>query len=222
MSVVARTSRVVAGVLLTVAATLVAPARAADGDAGERARLAEQRSAAEAGFAARDEECRQRFVVSACVADARRDRRTALDVLRARERVLDDARRQERAGERRAALTAKAADDSKRERERAAMAASSPAAAASTASAASRPREGRPFEGRHEPKLKKPASSKANPATRQQLEERNRASFEARQQEAAQHREETVEATIKRMEKRSPARSLPIPSASAVRAASAP
>ena len=216
-------------VLVMVASSLAAPAHAADSDAGERARLAEQRSAIEARFVARDAECRQRFVVSACAADARHDRRTALDALRARQRVLDDARRQERASERRAALAAKATEDTRREGERAARAASSPAAGGSSASS---PREGRRFEGRREKSGRQPtvaspsrdrsaarssASSapalKAAPATRRQLEERSRASFAARQQEAARHREDSVAATIKRMEKHSPARSLPVPPA---------
>ena len=237
----------VAGLLLAAMATLATPARAADGDAAERARLAEERSSTEARFVARDAECRQRFVVSECVADARQERRIALDALRVRQQELDDGRRQQRAAERRAALAAKAAEDSQRERERPARAASSPAAGAAgatgmAASSASPPRAGKPFEARREPRNASPAktpsashdrqaasnvqakgsTAKTSPATRQQLEEQHRAAFAARQREAARHRDEAVGATILRMEKHAPASSLPLPSAPPARPASAP
>ena len=214
MSGVGRASGRVAAMLLAAAAALAMPAHAADGDGAERARLAGERSAAEARFVASDAECRQRFVVSACVAEARRARRTALDALSARQRVLDDARRQQRAVERRAALAAKAADDAGRERERGKKAAAAPASAASSQLG------GRPPGARNEPKAAKGPVRKPSPAVRRQLEERNRAAFSARQKDAARHREGAVDATILRMAKHPPAKSLPVPSS--VRAASSP
>ena len=215
-SAVRMSGRVAAMLLAAAAAALAIPAQGADDNAAERARLAEERSAAEARFVDRDAECRQRFVVSACVAEARRARRTALDSISARQRVLDDARRQHRAVERRTALAAKAADDAGRERERGKKAASAPAAAAIAGSAASSPRV-RPAARSGEAKGSAP---KASPATRRQLEDRNRAAFATRQKDAARHREEAVDAAILRMEKHPPAKSLPVPSA--VRAASSP
>lgn len=216
MSSAVRISGSVAAMLLAAAvAVLAIPAQGADGNA-ERARLAEERSAVEARFVDRDAECRQRFVVSACVAEARRARRTALDSISARQRVLDDARREHRAVERRTALAAKAADDAGRERERGKKAASAPPAAAMAGSAASSPRV-RPAARSGEAKGSAP---KASPVTRRELEERNRAAFATRQKDAARHREEAVAAAILRMEKHTPAKSLPVPSA--VRAASSP
>lgn len=247
MSRVVRVARPVAGLLLAAVAMLATSAPAGDGDAAEQARLAEERSGAEARFVARDAECRQRFVVSECVADARRERRIALDALRVRQQDLDDGRRQQRAAERRAALAAKAAEDSQRERERSAKAASAPTAGAAgaagaAASGASSPRAGKPFEARHEPRnaspVKTPSASrdrraasnvqakgstvKTSPATRQQLEEQHRAAFATRQREAARHRDAAVGATILRMEKHAPASSLPLPSAPPARPASTP
>ena len=208
-----------------------------DASAGERSALASERAAAEAKFVERDQACRQRFVVSACIADARRDRRIALDALRIRQRALDDAQRQERASERRADLATKSVEDGRREAVRAGKA--DPAS-----SAASDLPKGRPFESPHADKTgkaaaaassassgraakragsdRKAAPAAADQALRRSREERSREAFTTRQQQAAQHREEVIDAAIRRMEKHSPGSSLPLPGAPVARAASAP
>ena len=56
-----------AWLLLVAGTTGIGQAGAAEPEGGERARISHERSAAEARFAARDKECRERFVVSACV-----------------------------------------------------------------------------------------------------------------------------------------------------------
>jgi colicin import membrane protein len=210
---------------------------AVDASAGEQSALASERAAAEAKFAARDQACRQRFVVSACVADARRDRRIALDALRIRQRALDDAERQERASERRADLAAKSLEDGRREAARAGEA--DPAS-----SAASALPKGRPFESPHADKTGKAAAAAsaassgraakhagserkappaaADPALRKSREERSREAFTIRQKQAAQHREEVIDAAIRRMKKHPPGSSLPLPGAPGARAASTP
>ena len=76
-------------------------------DDAERARLAAERQALLDGFAQEELACQQRFFVNACVEDVSRRRREALAPLRARELELDDAERQRRAAERRAAIEAK-------------------------------------------------------------------------------------------------------------------
>ena len=61
-----------------------------------------------------------------------------------------------------------------------------------------------------------------DPAERRAREERSRAEFEARQRKAAEHRERSIEQSIKRMHEREPAAPLPVPSASAIRGTKAP
>jgi hypothetical protein len=72
----------------------------AAGTDDERQRLRDERAQVDATFAARDHECRQHFIVTACVDQARRDRRQAMESLRRRQLLLDDADRKQRAAER--------------------------------------------------------------------------------------------------------------------------
>ena len=67
----------------------------------------------------------QRFIVTSCLDEAKAERRQALDKLRERQIVLDEARRQERSETRKAELQEKAAEDARRESARAAHAAAS-------------------------------------------------------------------------------------------------
>lgn len=76
-------------------------------DAVERERIAAERQLLIDRYARQERECQQRFAVNDCVDDVRRRRREALEPLRARELELDDAERQRRAAERRAAIEAK-------------------------------------------------------------------------------------------------------------------
>ena len=55
---------------LVGALAAAAPARAAESDDAERHRIAEERAAIEARYAARTRECRDRFIVTSCVDDA--------------------------------------------------------------------------------------------------------------------------------------------------------
>jgi hypothetical protein len=82
-------------------------AQAALADPAERARLAAQREAITARFAAEERACRERFVVTACLDDVRVRRRDALAPVRLRELQLGDADRRARAEERKAALAEK-------------------------------------------------------------------------------------------------------------------
>ena len=210
-----------AALWLTVALAAAAPARAAASDDAERHRIAEERAAIEARYAAQTRECRDRFIVTSCVDDAKVERRRGLDALRARQLELDEEKRRARTAERSAELAAKAADDARREQERAARAASAPA-----------PREPRRFEPRREKPASGGASAPAafhdrpgaageargkNPGPgetaeqRRQREERHRASFETRQQQAEAHRQEVLEKAAERQKARPPAAPLPVP-----------
>jgi len=72
-----------------------------------RARIKDERSRIETQFNAEMAACRQRFVVTACVDDARQRRRDALTAPRAEELTLDDLERRERAAVRREVIQAK-------------------------------------------------------------------------------------------------------------------
>jgi colicin import membrane protein len=210
----------IVALLLAGALAGAPPAQAAAADDAERHRIAEERAAIEARYVARERECRDRFVVTSCVDDAKAERRHALDALRARQLKLDEEQRRARTAERSAELAAKAADDARREQERAGRAASAAA-----------PREPRPLEPRHAPPAGPAASTSAArhdrpvashaPAKkpgagetaeqRRENEERHRASFETRQQQANQHRQEVLDKSAQRQKDRPPAAALPVP-----------
>jgi colicin import membrane protein len=217
-----------AGLLLALAG-LAAPAVAApSADGAERARIAAERSALDARFAERERECRQRFVVTSCVDDARRERRRGLDGLKARQLQLDEAKRRARTEERRAELAAKAADDAKRERAARNGPASAPAARDDglphgleprhDGAASDVPRLGVLRDHRGSGSGAGLTSGHAEPAeVRQTREARSRASFAARQQQAAEHREEVLDKTVKAMKDRRPGATLPLPASAAGR-----
>src|SRR5450432_402848 len=91
-------------VALLASVTLAGVAAAASADDTERQRIATERAAAEARYVARERECRERFVVTSCVDDAKRERRQVLDALKARQLRLDEAKRRARTDERSAEL----------------------------------------------------------------------------------------------------------------------
>lgn len=212
-------SHVCALAALAIAASAPVSALAADG--GERARIASERAEVEKRYADRERECRERFVVTSCVDDAKRDRRKSLDALRARELKLDEETRRARTEARRAELAAKAAEDARRDQARAA---SAPA------------RSGKPFEthppasgaarSEHEARDRPLTAAdrlgihptvRGSEAERREREAASRASYEARQREAAEHRREVEDRNVKRLQDHPASPSLPTPAASAPR-----
>ena len=93
---------------LVVAALLLACSAAGSAD-DLRERIAAERRIIDARSTAEQRACRERFAVTACLDQARARRRADLAPLRERELALDDAERQARAEERRAAVAAKQA-----------------------------------------------------------------------------------------------------------------
>jgi colicin import membrane protein len=73
----------------------------------ERARIATERATAEATLAQRERECSTRFVVTACVEEARTAYRATIASLRREQAVLDETERRQRAAERQQRLSAK-------------------------------------------------------------------------------------------------------------------
>ncbi len=210
-------SRLAAGLAWGVFA--LAPATAASADDAERASIAAERASIEARYAARERECVQRFVVTSCVDEAKRERRLGLDALKARQLALDEARRRAHTAERSAELAAKAAEDAKREQAVHAPAASASrpprmarSATPSDSAASISKRWVLPPEHRRAASAAASRPSSAESAeVRQANEARNRAAFEARQRRAAEHREEALDKATRQMSEKPPARSLPVP-----------
>ncbi len=228
-------SFVVAAGALAADAIGASPASAASASAAsatERQRIASERAAAEARFAARERECKTRFIVTSCVDEAKSERRDALDKVRARQLGADEVRRRESAAQRQSELAEKAAEDAQVEKERAARAAAASASGVASQPARIRissPRRGAPPEraagaaSAHSPRANEPDKvfgfsprAPETAASRQVREARSRAAFEKRQRQAAEHREEATTATLQRMASKSPA--APLPAASAASA----
>jgi colicin import membrane protein len=75
----------------------------------ERARIVQERSAADQRLREQEKACEARFVVTSCLEAARQTHRDTVAPLRQQEFLLDDAQRQQRAAQRRAELQEKAA-----------------------------------------------------------------------------------------------------------------
>ena len=215
------------GLLCFFAALLVtasAPAVDAVTDEGERQRIALERRQAETEFSRADAACRARFVVAACLEDARQRHRDAIERLRLQLTMLDEAQHKRRAAERMDAIRAKvsAEEASRREAEWQARghAAAQPAASAASspraqAADAARPVKTPPAPGpRSEPRsAKRPAEPDA-----QRVSE-----YQARQQAARAHRDEVERRNAERAASgKKPAASLPIPPLMPIRPASQP
>jgi hypothetical protein len=63
----------------------------------ERQRIAFERAQVQAFYLNRERECEKRFTVTACIEEARRSRREAMERLRYQDVILDEAQRRQRA-----------------------------------------------------------------------------------------------------------------------------
>lgn len=121
-----------------LAAACLSPAALAQDAADERKRIDAEQAAAEARYREREAACRKQFVVTACVNEAKAERRTVLERLRGERLLLDEQARKQRAADRLAEMEKRQQERAEAEREaaaRAAQRASDPAAQASPASA---------------------------------------------------------------------------------------
>jgi colicin import membrane protein len=178
---------------------IVALARGAgDRNDAERARIRDERAQAQRLYEERERTCHERFAVTSCLDAARAQRRETMDRLRHEELVLDNATRKERAAARTTRIREKQiAQDSKptqlvvRERPDAPP---KPAPRALPPSASG---------------VAAPAS--AVPRISDEQERRNRAAFEAKQRQAAEHRAEVERRNAERLPKTKPTAPLPVP-----------
>jgi colicin import membrane protein len=205
-----------AAAFLAACAFACMPAHAFDA-AGERAehdRIKLEREQAEAAYQTQERECRQRFVVTPCLDQAKRDRRQAMDRLRQQQEVLDEAQRKQRAAQRIDEIRAKVSGDEAKQREAmarerrkekqraeaAAAAASNPVSeAAGASSAASSAEAGRAHV---------PSSSAKSSAD----EAKHLADYERRQHEAQAHKDAVARRNAERAATGKPAaKGLPTP-----------
>lgn len=189
--------------------TLVWPVQAQPDDTIERARIAQERSAADQRLREQEQACATRFAVTSCVEAARKTHRETIAPLRQQEFLLDDQRRQQRAAGRRLELERKAAQPKSN------PVPATPDDAASQA---------------EQPKKHTPTAVDAKAANKQVLAEQQRARKQATAQaeaaKRAQAQREKVELAQQRkaaVEKRNadkaasgkpPAAALPVPGAS--------
>jgi hypothetical protein len=178
---------------------------AADSDAQtRRQQLAEQRRQIDAAYASRTAECRSRFVVTACLDIAQRERREALQRVKREEAALDDAERKQRTIERERRIAEKRRLAAERlvqepvERvTRAAVAASAVAPAASAHEHAQAPHK--PSAADEDERLRRAAATRL------------------RQAEAEAHRRDVERRNAARAAEHARVAPLPIPGASASR-----
>ncbi|MDO9313795.1 MAG: hypothetical protein Q7T97_04525 [Burkholderiaceae bacterium] len=81
-------------------------------DASEKARINNAKAEADAVLAAKEAECRQRFVVNACLIEARQQHRAVVQPLREELILLDEKQRKQRAADRTGRIRAKAESSS--------------------------------------------------------------------------------------------------------------
>lgn len=204
------------GLLFFLAALLIASSVRAVGaitDEGERRRIALERQQSDAEFSRADAACRARFVVAACLEEARQRHRDSRERLRRQLNMLDEAQRKRRAAERmdaiRAKVSAEEADRREVESQNRRQAAEPPAASAPSdprARAVDLAKPVKPAPTRHphsDPRnTKRPAATDA-----QRVSE-----YQARQRAAQAHRDEVERRNAARAASgKKPAAPLPIP-----------
>ncbi len=213
------------GVLLLAMLMSAGQVTAANDDVADRARITAERAAVEARFAEREHECASRFVVTACVEDARREQRAALASLRQQQTLLDEAQRKQRAAERldrlskpRGSAAQQPASSAKREahearqsrQARAARAAPPPNEASLAASGPERKpsQTARPLKGGA-------PSAPLDPVNRQTREAARQADSASRTQAAQAHRSAVEQRQAERLKKGRVTHPLPVPASAA-------
>ena len=172
----------------------------------EHDRIGAERAAANAKLVEQQRECATRFIVAACLDDARTEHRDSSKRLRQQELQLDEARRRAAAEGRRNAIAEKAqpaqarasdvAPDSPKVRmRRERSAASEPAARLDD-----------------NPMPRAPRGDVSGPS-RSAIEQREQQQFEARQREAQAHRDDVKQRNALRSARGKVAAPLPVPSA---------
>jgi len=208
--------RAVSVVSLLIGAGLVAAQVPTVADLrSERDRIAHERAAAEARFKERQRECLTRFVATSCVEDAKRARRETIGRLRNEQIVLEESDRRARAAARTEAIRKKteaaasrsdqAVDETSREPKSPRPERPPRAVRSAEAASAVEGRSARQGKSLLPPPHAKGAGRSADDQAR------SRATFEAAQQAAEEHRAKVEARNAARAARRKPAAPLPLP-----------
>jgi len=191
-------------------APLAASAADAAGDAGERERIAGERTEVRAHYVEQERACRERFAVTACVEQARKSQRDALASLRRQEAVLDEATRRQRAAQRMEAIRARISAEEARSREaqppgprQSGIRVAPPRAGSASRAAGAASASPAPNAQPHRPAK---AASSADSA---ELAQQRRVAFEARARAAQAHRDVVQQRLEQRQSKGKVSRPLP-------------
>jgi colicin import membrane protein len=178
---------------------LVDGVRASDAnEQAQRTLIQRDRDAAHRQYEVRERACRDQFVVTPCIEKARGERHQALQILQAKEVLLDDAQRRRRSNER-----------ERRVQEKRDAVAGDSVPSASAGSAPAEPRTLRTPKARLRNAAEQPAP---DAAARLETENRKRQAFDERQREIDSHRRE-VEKRNARKAAGATAKPLPLPDA---------
>ncbi len=197
------------GILLAIflGTLLLRPAfGAAPADDRSRERIAAERREADRRFDAARLQCEQRFAVTACLEDARSERRRVLDRLASEEAALDEVQRRARAAERLRAIQSKT-DKAPR--------GVAPAASAPEPRVRARKPQRAASAALPSPVSPDAAEPSRAPGASPQAAERHRQAQQAREREAQVHREAVTRRNAERDARKPPAAPLPLPSAPA-------
>jgi hypothetical protein len=208
--------RLPAAFLLALAAASV-HAQAPD-EAAERARIRQEREAADQRFSEAEKACRAKFAVNDCITKARRERNATVGELKRQERVLDDAERTRKAAERQKEIDERSSPERQREaaqkrakaleeqQQREARAAEKAAKrAADQAERERRPPRVKSPNGEPGPQgsPREPQAPKGHVISPAEAA-KNKAAYEARVREAEQHKAEVEARNAKRTKPPSP------------------
>lgn len=195
---------------LAVAAASV-HAQAPD-EAAERARIRQEREAADKRFLEAEKACRARFAVNDCIAAARRERNATVGELKRQERVLDDAERTRKAAERQKEIDERTSPERQREaaQKRARALQEQQEREARAAEKAARHAADEAERARHAPRVKTPKGDtgpQGSPREPQAPKShglspeeaaKNKADYDRRVQEAERHKAEVEARNAKR------------------------
>jgi colicin import membrane protein len=170
---------------------------AADQTALERARIREERAQAQRLYEDRERTCHDRFAVTGCLDAARAQRREALDRLRHEELVLDSAERKQRAASRATRI---------REKQIAQESKPAPLVVRERLAAPRKPAKATPEQA-----TAAAAAASAAPRLSEEQARRNKAAFDAKQKEAAEHRGDVEQRNAARAQRTKPTAALPVP-----------
>lgn len=182
-------------------------------DEGERQRIALERQQSDAEFSRADVSCRARFVVAACLDEARKQHRNTHERLRLQLNMLDEAQRKQRAAERvdaiRAKVSAEEADRREVEAQSRRQAVEQPAASAPSGSRARAVDVAKPVKPAPAPH---PRSEPRNTKRPMATDAQRVSEYQARQRAAQAHRDEVERRNAARAASgKKPAAPLPVP-----------